>query len=298
MNKKVSRIQHFSLGDGPGIRTTVFMQGCNLRCRWCHNPETISVGGIHLCYEKRCTHCGLCEKICPVGAISFENGKRCVNEKMCAKCSECEKVCPQSAITISGKELDTEEVFAEIMSDYDFYATSGGGVTFSGGEPMLSADFIAEIAKSCKEKNIHTLVDTAGCVNFCEFEKVIPYIDMFYFDLKASNEEDFKEFCGGDFLLVTDNLKKLNRCADVTVRMPIIPGYNDNQDYITKCAQILSDCGVNHCDILPFHRLGSSKYDALGIEYHYKETTPPTKEKMEELKDIMQSHGIECRIEK
>lgn len=297
MNNKVSRIQHFSLGDGPGIRTTVFMQGCNLRCRWCHNPETISLSETQLYYENRCTHCGLCEKICPQNAISFKDGIKKTDRNLCTNCALCEKVCPQSAIAVSGKTLGTDEVFAEIMSDYDFYASSGG-VTFSGGEPMLFADFVAEIAKSCKEKNIHTLVDTAGCVKFCEFEKVIPYIDMFYFDLKASNEEDFKEYCGGDFLLVTDNLKKLNRCADVTVRMPIIPGYSDSKDYIEKCAQILSDCGVDHCDILPFHRLGSSKYTALNMEYKYQDTLPPTKEKMEELKNVMKNHGIECRIEK
>ena len=296
MNNKISRIQHFSLGDGPGIRTTVFMQGCNLRCRWCHNPETISVDGIHLCYEKRCTSCGLCEKICPVGAISFENGKRRVSE--CIKCSECEKVCPVSAITISGKSMTSDEVMSEIMGDYDFYTSSGGGVTFSGGEPMLSADFVAEVAEKCKEKSINIIIDTAGCVDFCEFEKVIPYVDKFYFDLKASNEKDFKNFCGGEFSLVTENLKKLTKLSDVTVRMPIIPDYNDNCEYIRKCAQILSDCGANRCDLIPFHRLGSSKYDALGMEYCYKETPPPTKEKMEELKNVMTSYGIDCRLEK
>ncbi|MBR6645880.1 MAG: glycyl-radical enzyme activating protein [Clostridia bacterium] len=294
----ISKIQHFSLGDGPGIRTTVFMQGCNLRCTWCHNPETIKAKSVLLCYETKCTLCGLCGKVCPKGAISFENGKRIVDENLCNYCGTCETLCPQDAIMMSGKEKTADEVFLEIMKDADFYPGSNGGVTFSGGEPLLQADFCAKIAKKCKEQNIHVLVDTAGCVTYANFEKILPYCDLFYFDLKASNNKEFEKACGGNFDLVTDNLKKLASVSNVIVRMPIIPGYNDNAEYIETCAKILTDTDVKRVDLLPFHRLGSSKYHALGLDYLYDNIKPPEMSEMEKLMSIMKNSGIDCRIEK
>lgn len=294
----VSKIQHFSLGDGPGIRTTVFMQGCNLHCRWCHNPETISPQSTLMCYESKCTLCGLCAKVCPQGAISFENGKRIVDKKLCTFCGECEKLCPNDAIVISGKEMTADAVFEEIMNDYDFYAPSNGGVTFSGGEPLLHAEFCSEVAKLCKEKDIHIIVDTAGCVAFEKFERVIPFTDMFYFDIKASDDKEFKQMCGGNFDLVTENLKKLTAVADVTVRMPIIPGYNDNEEYIMRCGKLLVDCKVKRADLIPFHRMGSSKYAALGLIYDYDGVKPPEKEMLERFAKIINNYGIDCRVEK
>lgn len=300
MNNKgfISKIQHFSLGDGPGIRTTVFMQGCNLCCRWCHNPETITPKSTILCYEAKCTLCGLCAKLCPQRAIAFENGKRIVDKEKCKFCGECEILCPNDAITISGKEMTADAVFEEIMKDHDFYAPSDGGVTFSGGEPLLQSNFVCEMAKLCKERDIHTIIDTAGCVPFENFERVIPFTDIFYFDIKAVNDEDFKRMCGGSFGLVTENLKRLTQGAKVTVRMPIIPDYNANNEYMYKCGEMLKSCGVKCADLIPFHRMGSGKYAALGITYSYDGVKPPEKDVMESYAKIINNYGIDCRVEK
>ena len=299
MNKqgKISKIQHFSLGDGPGIRTTVFMQGCNLRCPWCHNPETIFFGGSHLCYETKCSRCGLCGQICPQKAISFEDGERVVNRELCGFCGVCESVCPQNAIAISGKWVSQEAVFHEIWKDADFYEPSGGGVTFSGGEPLLQADFVGALAKQCREKGIQTIVDTAGCVPYGNFEKVIPYTDTFFFDIKASDAAQFQNRCGGDFALILSNLKKLTAVASVTVRMPVIPAYNDNADYMTACGQLLSECGVKRVDLIPFHRMGSAKYKALGNGYVYENTKPPESAAMCSFREIIEKFGIDCQVE-
>ena len=299
MNKqgKISKIQHFSLGDGPGIRTTVFMQGCNLRCPWCHNPETVFLRGSHLCYETKCSLCGLCGQICTQKAISFKNGERFVDKKMCSFCGACEGVCPQNAILISGKTVSQEIVFREIWKDIDFYKPSGGGVTFSGGEPLLQAEFVGALAKQCGENGIHTIVDTAGCVPYGSFEKVIPYTDMFFFDIKASNAAQFQKWCGRDFTLVLSNLKKLTSVASVTARMPVIPGYNDNAEYMTACGRLLSKCGVKRADLIPFHRMGSSKYRALGMEYLYENVKPPENTGMNFFREIIEKFGIECKME-
>ncbi|MDO5479861.1 MAG: glycyl-radical enzyme activating protein [Clostridia bacterium] len=293
----ISKIQHFSLGDGPGIRTTVFMQGCNLNCPWCHNPETISQKPAILCYKTKCTLCGLCGKVCPNNAISFKNGERVVDKSLCNLCGNCEELCPEDAILISGKEMTAEEVFCEIMKDSDFYSDSGG-VTFSGGEPMLQADFCAEVAKMCKDKNIHILIDTAGCVPYKNFEKVIPYCDMFYFDIKACDEEEFLKTCGGSLSLVKENLKRLLKDSNVVVRMPIIPGYNNNEEYIKRCGEFLGELNVKRADLLPFHRMGKNKYDGLGLSYRYSDTKPPETQEIEKLADLMKSYDINCQVER
>ncbi|MBR6729355.1 MAG: glycyl-radical enzyme activating protein, partial [Clostridia bacterium] len=202
------------------------------------------------------------------------------------------------AIVISGKLQTAEEVFAEIMKDAEFYPGSGGGVTFSGGEPLLQAEFCADVARRCREQGIQVLVDTAGCVPFASFEKVIPYCDLFYFDLKASDEADFSAMCGGNFQLVTENLKRLAMATNVVVRMPIIPGHNDNAAYMEAYGQILSDAKANRVDLLPFHRMGSGKYKALGQVYDFDGTKPPDMAQMESLAEILRGCGLDCRIEK
>ena len=299
MNKlgKISKIQHFSLGDGPGIRTTVFMQGCNLHCPWCHNPETIPFVGSHLCYPTKCSHCGLCENVCSQNAISFKSGERIFSKELCKFCGDCERMCPQNAILISGKSVSLETVFHEIIKDVDFYEPSGGGVTFSGGEPLLQADFVGEVAKQCRRNGIHTIVDTAGCVPYENFEKVIPYTDMFFFDIKASDAVQFREWCGGNFELILSNLKRLTAVAPVTVRMPVIPDYNDNEAYMIACGRLLSECGVKHTDLIPFHRMGSSKYKGLEMEYRYENVKPPESTELNLFREIITGFRIDCKIE-
>jgi len=300
MSKKgfISHIQHFSLGDGPGIRTTVFLQGCNLHCLWCHNPETIPHQSVNLWYESKCTACGLCAKVCPEKAISFTEGVRKFERALCRNCGTCETICPTDAVVISGKVQDSESVFEEIIKDADFYGVSDGGLTLSGGEPLLQIDFCVELARKCKESGIHVLVDTAGGVPFENFEKIIPYVDLFYFDLKASQKEEFARACGNGFELITDNLKRLAQKTTVIARMPVIPGYHNDMNYMQRCVSILHETQVKHVNLIPFHRLGSGKYQAMELSYSFADTKPLTEEKMKEYAEIFIQNGFCCRIEK
>ena len=245
----ISELQHFSVGDGGGIRTTVFMQGCNMRCEWCHNPETIPIGGATLIYEK----------------------------ETCA----------------SGREMTVKDVMDYILEDTEFYEESGGGVTISGGEPLLQCEFCAALAKECRKRGINTIIDTAGNVPFACFEALIPYTDSFFFDIKGSNAADYSEKTGGDFARITRNLKELVCLGcDITVRIPVIPNYDDSAEYLETCADLLLDIGITKLALLPFHRLGSAKYNALGQTYKYAETPPLPKDKIITLGNVFENKGL------
>lgn len=240
----VSNIQHFSVGDGDGIRTTVFFKGCNLKCPWCHNPETISFSKTLMRYPK----------------LNIT--------EMC------------------GKEMTTLEVFKEVMEDKDYYLESGGGVTFSGGEVMICADKAIELARCIKNENISLFCDTAGCVNYTAFEKLNPYVDTYLFDFKTASKEKYKEIIGGDLSLVVENIKHLlNDGKDVRIRIPLIPDFNIDSDSISDICKALKGIGVKKVDLLPFHRMGSGKYEAMGIEYKYKDTKPLDKTSLKNIKN-------------
>jgi pyruvate formate lyase activating enzyme len=294
----VSSMQHFSVGDGPGIRTTLFMQGCNLRCEWCHNPEAISMKPVLLYYEKLCTHCAECESICPNDAHEVSHTKHIFYRDLCRMCGACPKVCHPNALILSGQKMNASEVMLFLVEDIDFYQMSGGGVTISGGEPLLQPEFTAELAGACKKRGIHVIIDTAGNVDFSAFEQVIPFTDIFFFDLKGLNEKDYSDKTGGSFNKAFENLKRLIKAGcDVTVRLPVIPGYSDTPEYCAAAAEMLKNIGVKYIDLLPFHRLGASKYEALGLEYPYEQCEPPSKEKMSELVEIFTDCGFEAKTD-
>lgn len=232
-------IQRNSCVDGPGIRTTVFFKGCNLSCRWCHNPEGQSFQREVLRYPDKCTGCGSCK-----GEALFD--------------------CPNGAKVICGKGYTADEVLQEVLKDKLFYDTSGGGVTFSGGECMLQADFLREILKACKENGIHTAVDTAGHVAFSQFEKVMPYTDLFLYDVKFMDSRKHKEFTGVDNGLILENLDKLvKKGGRIWARVPVIGGVNDGQE-LERIQSFLQKIGVEKVELLPYHGLGEHKYAALG----------------------------------
>ncbi len=232
----VSQIQRFSTGDGEGIRTTVFMQGCNLRCPWCHNPETLPMD--------KCT-------------LRYTDG-------------------PEKRRTvISGVRMSADEVMKTVAEDAPFYAESGGGMTLSGGEPLLQGEFCLALCRLCAERGIDTVVDTAGDVPWNCFEAVIPFVRRFLFDMKCSSAEDYKNTVGGDFRRITDNLKRLISIGKrVTVRIPVIPDHSFGEDYAESLIPVLRDCGANEIELLPFHRLGSAKYTAIGRVYGYAGREP------------------------
>jgi len=266
MQDLIFNIQRFCIHDGPGIRTTVFFKGCNLKCVWCHNPESQSPAKETMFFEDKCTGCGRCKN------SSFE---------------EENFVCLSGARELCGKEYTVDEVLKEIVKDKTFYETSGGGVTFSGGECMLHIDFLCAILKKCKENGIHTAVDTAGNVPWEYFEKVIPYTDLFLYDIKVMDSEVHKEHVGVTNSLILDNLEKLlNSKACVWVRVPVVPGVNDTEEEMKNIKAFFETNGYpEKVELLPYHAMGEHKYEALGKATQKFDI--PDEEKMEKLKNFV-----------
>ncbi len=249
-------IQRNSFVDGPGIRTTVFFKGCNLKCAWCHNPESQCFNKQMMFYKNKCTDCGKCKEVCPY------------NLEKCDFCGKCELYCPKSARQICGKEMKTDEIIAEIIKDKDFYEASNGGVTFSGGECMLQIDFLSELLKMCKGNGVHTAVDTVGHIKWESFEKILPYTDLFLYDIKFFDTEKHKEYTGVDNKLILENLKKLsNTGKNIIVRIPIIGGANDTVEEMQKIADFLKPLNLVKVELLPYHKMGEHKCKALGLKF-------------------------------
>ena len=280
MKVKLFDIQKNSYVDGPGIRTTVFFRGCNLKCDWCHNPESQS-GNEHIFYyADKCTSCGKCNLVCKNNAINF--GK--VDYTKCTFCSECEMFCPNYALKLSGKDCDVDEVIDAIKTDIPFYNSSGGGVTFSGGECMLQADELLELLKRCKNLNIHTAVDTAGNVPWESFERILPYTDLFLYDIKAFSEDLHITGTGVSNKLILENLEKLSDKANIKARIPIIPSFNDKEDELKKISNFLHSINIYDVELLPYHILGEVKYKALNMPL--TKYNVPTEEKMDIYKNL------------
>ena len=267
-------IQRNSYVDGPGIRTTVFFKGCNLKCAWCHNPESHSPKREMLFYKDKCVGCGKCKEKCP---NSLEK---------CDFCEKCTIFCPQDAREICGKEYTAEELLKVILKDKAFYDASGGGVTFSGGECMLRIDFLAEILRLCKENGIHTAVDTAGHVPFESFARILPHTDLFLYDVKCLDRETHKKFVGVSNDRILENLTKLfSAGAHVLIRIPVIPSVNDSEEEMEAIAAFLRSAGKPQgVELLPYHRMGEHKYTALGKKATLFDV--PSEEKMLALRKI------------
>ena len=260
--------------DGPGIRTTVFFKGCNLHCTWCHNPESQSAKPEMMFYKNKCGNCGKCKEKCP---NSLES---------CELCGKCTFYCPNDAREICGKDYTVDEVLREIRKDKTFYKTSGGGVTFSGGECLLQIDFLEAILKECKRNGIHTAVDTAGHVPFVCFERILPYTDLFLYDIKCYDSEKHKKYTGTSNELILSNLKRLLQSGKaIWIRIPIIPDVTDNEEELLTIKAFLSSYGCpEKVELLPYHDMGEHKYAALGKMA--QTFSVPSEEKMIQLKKI------------
>lgn len=280
---RISDIQRFSVADGHGIRTTVFFQGCNLKCPWCHNPETVPAAGALLYYDNLCIRCGECVGVCDKHSIA--DGVHTLDRKTCVTCGECAKSCPTDAIVFSGKKKTAEEIFEVILSDRDFYESSGGGVTLSGGEPMLSPELCANLCGLCEKENINVIIDTALCVGKTALDMLVSYGPRFFVDIKLPDEKAYHDICGGSLKLVESNIKYLvSKGIGVTARVPVIPGYNDSEESIRKISALARECGADEINLLPFHSMGKDKYLALQAEYCCGELKAPDKKLMQELK--------------
>ena len=276
MKGTIFDIQRASTVDGPGFRTTVFFKGCNLRCAWCHNPESQSFVAQLLYYRDRCTHCGMCEQVCPHG---LEN---------CTLCGQCALYCPREARRLCGMAYSVEDVMKKILPDRLFYDTSGGGATFSGGECMLQLDFLTELLQACREKGIHTAVDTAGAVPFEAFEQIMPYTDMFLYDVKTMDSQRHLQYTGVDNTRILENLSRiLGLGKRVWIRVPVIPGVNDTLEEMDALRGFLLENGYpERVELLLYHRMGISKCQAMGRE---SVSFPvPGKEQMDILRKAIQ----------
>lgn len=275
MKATIFDILRNSFVDGPGIRTTVFFKGCNLRCKWCHNPESQSTEKQMMFYKDKCTACGKCAEVCPN------------HLERCDFCGKCEFYCTSGARKVCGKEYTVDKIFSEVVKDKLFYEKSGGGVTFSGGECMLQMNFLYEILKKCKENGIHTAVDTAGNVPWKYFEKILPYTDLFLYDVKAFHDEKHKQYTGVGNEIIFDNLKKLFECgASVWIRIPVIPGVNDTADEMQKIKEFLKPYKPLKIELLPYHSFGTHKYDVLNMKKH--EFDVPDEKIMKELNSFFE----------
>lgn len=289
MKANIVQIKRFAVHDGDGIRTTVFFKGCPLKCLWCHNPETLSPKRQLAFYGHKCIGCGKCAEVC--GCHTFSEGIHRIDKTKCTMCGKCADVCPQNALEIFGSEMSTEEICAALLKDKDFYNESGGGITLSGGECLLQSEACREILKDMKQNGINTAVDTCGFVSKSAIDRVMPYTDVFLYDIKAIDEDVHIRCTGQSNKIILDNLIYLYNCGVKSeIRIPYIPNYNDNQ--IPKIAEFLSELkNVIRVRVLPYHNYAESKYTALDIE----NTLPPfisTEEEIKKAEAVMKSYGL------
>lgn len=270
MDGQIFDIQRFSIYDGPGIRTNVFFKGCNLRCLWCHNPESQSVKNQLMFYQSKCVGCGECAKICTKTFTAD-----------CIACGKCVEVCTHDARKITGRTVTADEVVAEVLKDRAFYETSGGGVTLSGGEPLLQIDFAAEILKKCRENGINTAIETAANVPWSYFEKILPYLDNVLCDIKCIDDEKHRKLTGVSNKTILENAEKLKKeNLNLVFRMPVIPTLNEDQ--VQAAAEFAGDTPL---ELLAYHKTGADKYKALGWEYKIEGIVPPSTEHIQSLAD-------------
>jgi len=299
----VTNIQRFSLHDGAGIRTVAFMKGCTLKCRWCHNPETISRNKQVLFRQSKCIGCQTCRKAC-----ESINGEFILLSNIpeicadCVNCLKCAEVCPSGAIEILGKEYAAEELYCELIKDREFYIESGGGVTFSGGEPLLHIFELLPVIKMLAEENISIDFETAGNVKWANFEAVLPYMrdkadtDEFLFDIKCIGEEAHKQGTGASNKLILENFKKLYDAGkNITARIPVIPGFNADENNIKDIASFLRDYPkIKHAEFMPFHAIASHKYHEMNLinEYAEYKSISADSDMIKKFKEIFREYGI------
>ncbi len=264
---KISNIQKFCVHDGYGIRTVVFFLGCPLRCQWCQNPETIHLNVDLMVIDELCVACGDCERGCPQKAIyQKSNGKFGVERTLCTRCMECVKVCAFDARKPSGTEYTSDGLLAEVLKDKVFYDNSKGGITLSGGEPLLQIEFAEDFLRKCKGAGLHIALETAGYVPWQSFERILDYTDLFLYDLKVWNPLLHKNVIGQNNALILSNLEKLSTLnKEIIIRIPLIPNINDGEEFEKIIDKVVTLNSIKVVHILPFHQLGSSKYEQLDM---------------------------------
>jgi len=290
-------IKKYAINDGPGIRTTVFFQGCPLSCWWCHNPESQPRKPALMYRANRCVLCGECATVCPQSGIQI-NGSAETDRSKCDTCGTCAESCYYGAREVSGREVTVEEVLAEIERETPFHDQSGGGVTFSGGEPLIQRSFLMALLRACKERDIHTVVDTSGYTTWEALDSIRGFVDLFFYDLKLMDNERHIRYTGVSNEPILRNLKSLSEHRHpVYVRIPLIPGVNDDGVNLRQSAELLASLpNVTGVELMGYHDIAAAKYEALGMSYRLNGTKPPTVEHMQQAGSILDRYRLKVKI--
>jgi pyruvate formate lyase activating enzyme len=295
---RIFNIEKYAIHDGPGIRTTIFFKGCPLRCWWCHNPEGQNIEPELVYREGRCIGCGECVKSCSRKALLLATQHVSLDRRKCSACGKCAQVCPSEALSIAGRDLSADETIKEIERDKVFYDESKGGVTFSGGEPLLQPDFLGEMLHECNKRDIHTVLDTSGYAPRKVIERISRKVDLFLYDIKTMNKSSHRKYAGVSNNLILQNLKKLGETGSrLAISLPVIPRINDDpKNILGTCEYISSLPNVEYVSLLPYHRAGMDKYKNLGKPYRLMKTKPPSPQRLQTIKRRLEAFGLKVKI--
>lgn len=286
-------VKKFAVHDGPGIRTTLFLKGCTLKCVWCHNPEGICAKAQMAYYAHKCINCMECARVCSTGAHAIINGKHAFARELCVCCAKCEEACLGEAMKRFGRVIDVDEGVKLIMEDKPFYDQSGGGATISGGEPLMQAEYARALMTELKQLGVHTAVDTCGNVAWDAFERVLPVTDMFLYDIKHIDSDAHRLLTGAGNERIIDNLARLSASgARIEIRIPLVPGANSDDDTMTGIGRLLGSLNIERVKVLPYHSMARSKYLALGMQDTMPDADSPTDGEIARAVNILKEYGV------
>jgi pyruvate formate lyase activating enzyme len=289
-------VMRFSLHDGPGIRTAVFLKGCPLDCWWCHNPEGLRSERELIYFADRCVRCGDCVTACPHHAISW-NGGPVHNLEVCEKTGKCAAACPAGATQMVGRWVTVDQIVEELAKDQIFFDESGGGVTFSGGEPLLQARFLEAVLEECRARRIHTAVETCGVANQAALIRVARNADLFLYDIKFIDPEKHRKYTGASNENILTNLRALAaQHKNIVVRMPVIPSINDDEENSEDVARFLKTARLSRLDLLPYHQIGGEKYERLKRKYRLEGLKPPSHERVQAMAEEFRQRGLDVWV--
>ena len=296
----VTNLQDFVVHDGPGLRVLVFFKGCPLRCRWCQNPESlVPVPEIEF-HTSLCLGCLKCLEVCPIPGAIVEDKEQRIDRSKCISCMACVDACLGTALRKVGEWMSVEQVLQRIVRYKPFFDHSDrGGVTLSGGEPAFQPEFALGLLKSCREMGIHTAVETCGYTNYETLKRIVQNVDLLIYDIKHMDEASHIVGTGRSNRLILENLRRLCKevATEIAVHIPLIPGFNDDDENIIKTAEFVNLLKkIKHVDLLPFNYLASGKYKAMGLDWEYAETRQQSPERLAGLQELVQSHGLEVTI--